>query len=164
MRYPKSIENFLPRDDEPVISKARKIKELDNLCEQFLPPSIGRHAHAANLKEGTLVMFADNPAIAAKLKLYSEGLCEFLAKRRPEVSSVSVRVQPAAQGEKTIRVGKASALSEGALRGLAQLRERLPESPARRALSSLLERHGQGTAGNGATVTPKAKAPPDRAR
>lgn len=154
MRYPKSIARFLPVENEPAIAKALKIKELESLCKQFLPPTLARHTHAANLKDGSLVVLADNPAAAAKLKLYAESLGEFLAKRRPEVSSVSVRVQPAAQTAQPPKIGKTRILSEEAVRGLTELHEQLSDSPARQALTSLLKHHGR--------ETPRSKAgPPD---
>lgn len=151
MRFPNSIDRFLPADGEPVVAKARRINDLARLCEQFLPAALARHARAANLKDGTLVILADNSAVAAKLKLFSESLGEYLSKRRPEVNSVSVRVQPALQGAPEARPPKNSALSPAALQELSRLHQRLSDSPARRALAVLLARHD-----------PKASAPPAR--
>ena len=140
-RFPNSIDRFLSADSEPVLAKARRINELARLCAQFLPPALARHARAANLKGGTLVILADNPAIAAKLKLFSESLAEYLAKQRAEVNSVSVRVQPGHGAAQEPLPDKNCALSPATLESLGRLHQGLPESPARRALGVLLAHH-----------------------
>lgn len=96
-----------------------------------------------NLKDGRLVLLAATPAAAAKLKLLSESLGKYLSEQGAKVNSVSVRVQPenAPVEEVTPRgqTGPARALSRDAEKALRALYDKLPESPARRALKTLLD-------------------------
>ena len=94
-----------------------------------------------NLKDGRLVVLAATPAAAAKLKLLSESLGKYLSEQGAKVNSVSVRVQPGNPGVQEVTFGAQRALSPGAQKALRGLYERLPESPARRALKTLLDHH-----------------------
>jgi len=75
-----NIDRILSADDnlQPVVEKARAIRELSRLCNAFLPPELARQAQAANFKDGKLVILAANSAAAAKLKLLAESLGVFL--------------------------------------------------------------------------------------
>ena len=139
-----SIDRILSADDDiqPVVEKARAIRELSRLCSEFLPPELARHAQAANLKDGKLLILAANPAAAAKLRLISESLGVFLSKQRAKVSGVSIRVQPNASHRADAASHKNVRISTASLAELAALHARLGDSPAREALRALLERHG----------------------
>lgn len=138
---PPRIDTLLATDSEmqPVLAKARQINALANLCKEFLPPELACQVRPANLLGDKLVVLAANSAAAAKLKLLSGSLSDFLAKRGAKVNSVSVKVQP---GE-TVDPDAAKAISkrvpQGALSALSELYATLSESPARQALKRLLE-------------------------
>jgi len=124
---------------QPVVAKAREIGALSKLCFDFLPSELARLVRAVNLRDRQLVLHAASPAAAAKLKLLSEALRKFLSEQRAEVNSVSVRVQPDAGPVAYVTPRRAAALSPAALGELRGLYERLPDSPARRALKTLLD-------------------------
>src|SRR4029077_17330901 len=78
---------------------------------------------------------------AAKLKLLSEALLAFVMQQGAQVNSVSVRVQPGA-GQENVTVSRPPRrLSATVLEGLQALHRRMPESPARSALKTLLDHH-----------------------
>jgi hypothetical protein len=138
---PSKVGRLLASDAslQPVVEKARQINALSKLCFDFLPPGLARLVRAVNLKDRQLVLLAASPAAAAKLKLLSEALLTFVMQQGAEVNSVSVRVQPAA-GPENVTVARASRrLSGTALEGLRELYQRMPESPARTALKTLLD-------------------------
>ncbi|MDA8110535.1 MAG: DciA family protein [Betaproteobacteria bacterium] len=140
MRPPK-IDRYLTADGglRPVVEKAREIAALSRLCESVLPPEIARQVRAANLKDGTLVLLAPNSAAAAKLRLLSESLCNFLLLQGTKVNLVSVRVQPTASRRTPDAAShKQARLSPAALAELDRLYETLADSPAREALKALL--------------------------
>ncbi|HXZ51572.1 MAG TPA: DciA family protein [Burkholderiales bacterium] len=139
---------------QPVLEKAREIRELSRLCNEFLPPELGPLVQAANLKDGKLVLLAANPATAAKLRLLAESLGVFLAKERPKVSGVSIRVQPNASRHSDVAARKSVRFSASNLADLEALHARLADSPARSALGMLLEHH----------ASMPAKSPPTDAR
>ena len=133
---------------QPIVEKAREINALSKLCFDFLPPGLARLVRAVNFNERPgdrqLVLLAASPAAAAKLKLLSETLRKYLSEQGAEVNSVYVRVQPdrlqPAAGPGAIARSSAQ-LSQSALDALQALYRRLPDSPARRALKTLLDHH-----------------------
>ena len=139
--HPTKVGRLLDADPglQPVIAKARELAALSRLCVDYLPVELARRIRAVNLKDGRLVLLAATPAAAAKLKLLSESLGKYLSERGAKVNSVSVRVQPenAAVEEVTSRPRKV--LSRDAEKALRELYEKLPDSPARRALKTLLD-------------------------
>ena len=130
---------------QPVIAKAREISALSKLCFDFLPPGLARLVRAINLNnrpgDRQLVLLAASPAAAAKLKLLSETLRKYLSEQGAEVNSVYVRVQPGAWSVTEVTTRTPRRLSASALGELQDLYRRLPNSPARRALKTLLDHH-----------------------
>jgi hypothetical protein len=140
---PSKIGRVLASDAslQPVVEKARQIGALSKLCFDFLPPGLARLVRAINLKDRQLVLLAASPAAAAKLKLLSEALLAFVMQQGAQVNSVSVRVQPGA-GQENVTVSRPPRrLSATVLEGLQALHRRMPESPARSALKTLLDHH-----------------------
>lgn len=128
---------------QPVVAKAREISTLSKLCFDFLPPGLARLVRAISfndrLRDRQLVLLAASPAAAAKLKLLSEALCKFLLQHGAQVNSVSVRVQPG-PGLQTVAIERQSRrLSSSAIDALQALHDKLPDSPARKALKTLLD-------------------------
>jgi hypothetical protein len=138
------INRFLAAggDFQPLMEKAREIEALSKLLDGFLPPELAPLARVANFKEGKLVIHAANGPAAAKLKLLSESLGVYISKQRSQVNSVSVRVQPGGGGMPDAAPQKQALMSKVALQELAALYTRLPDSPFRKTLKSLLERRG----------------------
>ena len=146
---PPRIDHLLATDGDlqPVVAKAREINALATLCKEFLPPELASQVRPANLQGGKLVVLAANTAAAAKLKLLSGSLSDFLVKRGAKVNSVSVKVQPgegAAAGPVAARPARVSAPTFAVLSALYQS---LGDSPARAALGRLLARETRARPG-----------------
>ncbi|MBM3367017.1 MAG: DUF721 domain-containing protein [Betaproteobacteria bacterium] len=145
---PSRIVRLLRSDAElqPLVEKALEINALSRLCGDFLPPELAQRVRAANLKDGQLVVLAATPAAAAKLRLLSDSLCQFLQKEGAKVNSVSVRVQPGAA--RPTGPGKpVRKLSPQAASALRKLHQALADSPARSALKNLLDHQVRPEAG-----------------
>jgi hypothetical protein len=140
---PSKVGSLLASDAglQPVIAKARQISALSKLCFDFLPPGLARLVRAVNLRDQQLVLLATSPAAAAKLKLLSEALLNYLLEQRAQVNSVSVRVQPGAGNVAEVTPRPPRRISTGALESLQALYRKLPDSEARRALKTLLDHH-----------------------
>jgi hypothetical protein len=131
---------------QPVIAKTRQINALSKLCFDFLPPGLARLVRAINCNDRPgdrqLVLLAASPAAAAKLKMLSEALQKHLLQQGAEVNSVLVRVQPVQGQSRPLADADArqsASLSRSALEALQALYLRLPESPARKALKTLID-------------------------
>jgi hypothetical protein len=144
VRTPK-IGSLLASDAglQPVIAKARDINALSKLCFDFLPPGLARLVRAVSLNDRPgdrqLVLLAASPAAAAKLKLLSEALCKFLLQHGAQVNSVSLRVQPGPDRSPVAIERQPRRLSRSAIDALLALHGKLPDSPARTALKTLLD-------------------------
>jgi len=141
MQLPR-IDRFLARDNDlqPVVAKAREIDALSKLCDEFLPPELAAQLRPANLQGGKLVVLAANAAAAAKLKLLSESLGDFLSKRGAKVNSVSVKVQPGGINTAPSAAVRSAHIPPLGFAALSELYAKLGDSPARRALERLLAR------------------------
>ena len=130
---------------QPVVEKARQINALSKLCFDFLPPGLARLVRAITFNDRPndrqLVLLAASPAAAAKLKLLSEALLTYVTQQGAQVNSVSVRVQPGAGPENVTAARAPRRLSGVALEALRALHQKLPDSPARKALKTLLDHH-----------------------
>lgn len=153
---PPRIDQLLATDSDlqPVVAKAREINALANLCTEFLPPELASQVRPANLQGGKLVVLAANSAAAAKLKLLSGSLSDFLAKRGAKVNSVSVKVQPGESAAVAPVAARPTRVSAPTFAVLSELYESLGDSPARAALGRLLAGETQ--------VQPGFEAPPAR--
>jgi hypothetical protein len=138
---PSKIGKVLASDPglQPVVAKAREINALAKLCGDFLTPGPARLIQAINLTDRQLVLLAATPAAAAKLKLLAEALRKYLLRQGAEVNSVSVRVQPSPGPARDAPARQPARLSRAALDDLQALYLKLPESPARSALRTLLD-------------------------
>jgi hypothetical protein len=110
-----------------LMPQARRLLELRQLLANLLPEPLARACTVANYKHGKLVVFAENNAIAAKLRLLSPTLCDRLSNSGVQVTEMDIGVQaPDAAREKR---SKSAALTGPAVASLAELASQLPDSP-----------------------------------
>src|SRR6266849_10445887 len=119
---------FLNQPDgiAPLMPQARRLIELREILAAVLPESLARCCSIANYKQGKIVIFAVNGAIAAKLKLMLPTLSEQLSKRAFEVTGMEVRVQAFHSGLEVVE--KSAKMTSEAASGLTRLSEQLPDS------------------------------------
>jgi len=127
---------------QPLLAKTRDLRAAAGLVHGFLPAELAREVRVANIRDGQLTLIAANSAAAAKLKLLGPALSQLLQKRRFQVNSVWVRVQPNRSSAAPSGVQKVVHFSTSALGSLRALHARLAPSPARDALAKMLRRHG----------------------
>ena len=132
---------FLNQPDgiAPLMPQARRLIELREILAAVLPESLARCCSIANFKQGKVVIFAANGAIAAKLKLMLPTLLEQLSKRAIEVTGLEVCVQPLASDRQLVE--KSAKMSVEAVSRLARLCEQLPDSELKITLVKIAARH-----------------------
>jgi hypothetical protein len=131
LNQPDGIASLMPQ--------ARRLIELREILAAILPESLARCCSIANYKQGKVVIFAANGAIAAKLKLMLPTLSEQLSKRAREVTGLEVCVQPLASDPQVTE--KSAKISPGAALELAKVCEQLPDSELKIALGKFAFRH-----------------------
>jgi hypothetical protein len=133
LSQPDAIASLMPQ--------ARRLIELREILAAALPESLARHCSIANYKQGKVVVFAANSAVAAKLKLLSPGLSEELSRRAIEVTGLEVRVQPLnSEGQP---VEKSAKMSIAAIGAVGRLAGQLSDSELKTALARIAGR-GRG--------------------
>lgn len=124
--------------------EARRLAELEQLLFEATPRTLAEATRVKNLRAGTLVLSADNAAVAAKLRQLAPRLLLHIRKREPEVNGIRVEVQPAQP-----RGGPAGSpvkrpLAAAAITNFQSLAAGLRDSPLKGALTRLVERHKKG--------------------
>jgi hypothetical protein len=134
-------EHYLDKDAAAgrVMAHARLLLKLSRRFEAVAPAGLRHSAHVANYKLGTIIIHADNGAVAAKIRQLSQRLSSELSKGGTECNGIEVKVQPRQiPSQSTSSTQKP--LSGKAIGILQSASESLPEGPLRKALDNLLQR------------------------
>ena len=135
------LEHFLDNDAAAgrVMAHARLLLKLGQRFEALAPVALRNAARVANYKSGTVVIHADNGAVAAKIRHMSQRLGSELSKGGVECNGIEVKVQPR-QIPCQSTGSHQKPLSGKAFGALSSTLETLPAGPLRQALENLLER------------------------
>lgn len=137
----KGPEHYLDKDAAAgrVMAHARLLLKLSRRFEAVAPAGLRHSAHVANYKLGTIIIHADNGAVAAKIRQLSQRLSNELSKGGAECSGIEVKVQPRQiPSQSTSSTQKP--LSGKTIGVLQATTDKLPEGPLRKALDNLLKR------------------------
>jgi len=120
-----------------LMPQAKRLLELRQVLLETLPAQLAEFANVANFRQGKVIIFAANSAIAAKLKMLGPGLKDRLVDRGLQVTALEIEVQPR---QNTLpEPAKAAVLSDAARQALARLESQLPDSKLKSSVSALLE-------------------------
>lgn len=121
-----------------VNSKVRLLLSIQSALGEALPAPLAETASAASLTDGKLVLFADNGAVAAKLKQMTPRILAFLRMRKFQVTAIQVQVQ--VKNRPNPLPHKQFSLSEAAANSICECSERLNASALKSALQRLSSR------------------------
>ena len=139
---PKSLNSFLEDGISSLLPQTQRLLEIRQVFAKILPANLRRSSAIANFKQGKIVLFAANSAVAAKLKLLAPALQDDLVKSGYQVTAMEVQVQPSSPPEKPRE--KRATLSLEAGRHLADLSNQLPDSKLKKIVSSMADRSRSG--------------------
>ncbi|MBE0612639.1 MAG: DUF721 domain-containing protein [Burkholderiales bacterium] len=128
-----------------LLPQAERLIELRRIYSKLVPQQLLRSSSIVNYRQGTVVIFADNNAIAAKLRLLSPRLVNDFSKSGAEVTGIRLEVQPRPSPVKEL-AAKHARLGQAGAESLDTLAKRLPDSRLKQALASLAKR-GESEAG-----------------
>jgi hypothetical protein len=134
-------EHYLDKDAAAgrVMAHARLLLKLSRRFEAVAPAGLRHSAHVANYKSGTIIIHADNSAVAAKIRQLSQRLSDELSKGGAVCNGIEVKVQPRQIPSRSMSSTQ-KPLSGKAIGVLRSTTESLPEGPLRNALDHLLKR------------------------
>jgi len=122
-----------------LLPQAERLIELRRIYSELVPQQLLRSSSIVNYKHENVVIFAENNAIAAKLKLLSPRLVNDFSKRGVEVTGIRLEVQPRQKPLKA-PTPKQAKLSAAGAESLEALAKRLPDSRLKQAVTEMVER------------------------
>ena len=133
----KNLDAYLVQADgiNSLMPQAKRLLELRHVLLQVLPKPLAESATVANYRQGKIVIFAANSAIAAKLTLLGPTLKDRFATRGLQVTALEIEVQPSqVTGSMP---PKAAVLTDRAREALAVLASQLTESELKSIVSTM---------------------------
>lgn len=140
------IQRFLGSGDAlaRLADHAARLRRLQAVFEQHVPPALQAACSVANYKDGKLVLLARGGAAAARLKQIAPTLVEQFAAAGVAVAAVQVKVQIVENVEPR-RAPPQRRLSDAGRLSLSELSATLPpDSPLRESLQRLVRRSRPG--------------------
>ena len=136
----KNLDAYLMQADgiDSLMPQAKRVLELRHVLLEILPKPLADLATVANYRQGKIVIFAANSAIAAKLTLLGPTLKDRFVTRGLQVTALEIEVQPS-QGTASMPP-KAAVLTDKAREALADLASQLTESELKSTVSTMAGR------------------------
>lgn len=124
---------------QALLQQAQKLLALQLAWNEVAPKPLAAASRVGALRQQTLIVYANNGAIAGKLRQLVPSLLEKIQKRGVEITAIRVDVQVEAlpPGKKP----KDLTVSHNALSSLEKLERSLADSPLKNALHTLIQRH-----------------------
>lgn len=138
--HAKNLDAYLDQADgiNSLIPQAKRLIELRHILLEALPGSLAGRATLANYRQGKVVIFAANAAIAAKLKLLGPTITDCFARRGLQVTALNIEVQPGRAPCQ--QPEKHAVLTSAARESLAGLSKQLPDSELKNRITALADR------------------------
>jgi len=135
--HSKNLSAYLVQADgiDALMPQAKRLLALRQVLRDSLPEPLGKNSTVANYRQGRLVLYAANAAIAAKIKLLRPALVARYASMGLEVTAMDIEVQPDEVKDAAPR--KAAILSQNARRSLTELCSQLPESELKSVIAAI---------------------------
>ena len=135
----KAVADFLSHEEGAgaLMGQAKLLLALGRVIEPLVPIPLRKLYRVANYKQGTLLLFAANNSVAAKLRLLAPSLIEACLHRGTAVKELKVEVRPPAFPP-TVRTAKRAFLSGNAKQTLKKLENSLDEGELRRRVRALV--------------------------
>lgn len=124
---------------QTLMQEAKKLLALQNAWDEIAPKPLTTASKVGAVHGQTLIVYASNGAVAAKLRQLAPSLLAKFQERAVEVTAIRVDVQ--VEAPPPARKQKDLALSRNALNNLEELERSLATSPLKNALQTLIHRH-----------------------
>ena len=125
--------------------EARRIAELQQVFLKIAPHPLTQACCVKQLRAGTLLLLAENAAIAAKVKQLFPRLLAFYQKLGWEITSIRVEVQVTESAPRPAAGRTRKRLSIETIDNLERLAASLEDSPLKQALTNMVaHQRGKG--------------------
>lgn len=120
--------------------QAQRLAELQQVLFEAVPPLLASATRVKSCRAGTLILLADNAAVAAKLRQLAPRFFDHLRKRAIEVSGIRVEVQVAVRQTELPTRSRKRPIPVDAVDDFRALAKSLKDSPLKAAVSRLVQR------------------------
>ncbi|HXZ97196.1 MAG TPA: DciA family protein [Burkholderiales bacterium] len=122
---------------QSLIKQVQCLIDMQQVFTEIAPKPLAQSGRVGRFAHSSLLLFADNGAMAAKLKQLTPSLLINFQKRGYKVTAIRVEVQPP---HPRTPLPRKTGLSGKALNHVHELAARLPDSPLRTAVQNMLAR------------------------
>lgn len=122
-----------------LLPQAERLLELRRIYSKAVPEQLLRSSSVVNYRQQQVVIFAENNAVAAKLRLLSPRLVNDFLKCGVEITGIRLEVQPRQAPGKDL-MHKRAMLSRAGAESLDALARQLPDSRLKQALAQMVAR------------------------
>lgn len=138
-----TIGNLLAASDElkTLSARARRLRQLQTLYVGSAPRELAQSSRVRNLRGGTLLICADNAAIAAKLRQLAPTLLASIRKSEAEITGIRIEVQVSGGLHERVPKSRKTPLPADAIQEFDSLAKRVPDGTLKAALTRMVRRH-----------------------
>jgi hypothetical protein len=125
-------------------ARTRRLRELQTLYVRSAPRDLASSSRVKSFRAGTLVISADNAAVAAKLKQLAPRVLVSIREIEGEVTGIRIEVQVSGGQPEARRKSPKSGLPPEAIKKFGELAESVGNEDLKAALGRLVRRHSKG--------------------
>jgi hypothetical protein len=145
-----TLGNLLVATDElkALTAGVRRMQKLQSLYARTAPRDLAKSSRVKSCEAGTLLVSADNAAVASKLKQLAPRLLVSIRENEAEITKIRIEVQVGGRAPGRVYQPQKKALTPGTLSKLDGLAAGMPEGSLKSALARLVRRQRDATAGS----------------
>ena len=124
-------------------ARTRRLRELQTLYDRSAPRELASSSRVKSYRAGTLVISADNAAVAAKLKQLAPRVLVSIREIEGEVTAIRIEVQVSSRHSEGRRKPLKSGLPPEAIKKFEELASSVVNEDLKSALGRLVRRHSR---------------------
>lgn len=139
---PQPVQGFIESDEclHSLQTHVQEIMQAQRIWKKIVPAGLAQASRIGQIEAGTVSVYADNGAAAAKLRQLVTRITASLVEHGIEVAAIRIKVRAQAIPTRQRTVNKPQ-LTNVALQQLDDLQQRLEAGSLKTALTTLLHRH-----------------------
>lgn len=139
----RKLDSFFSESGSPLSRlalAAQRLNVISRIWETVAPIGLARSCRVGRLDDGVLSLYADNGAIASKIKQQLPSLLDSFQRRGMKITGIRVEVQVKIPLTAT-RIAPKLGISSQGLSSFEKLDAELPDSKLKEALANLIKHH-----------------------
>lgn len=137
------LSQLLDASDElkALAARTRRMRQLQTLYVGSAPRALAQASRIKNFQRGTLVVAADNAAIATKLRQMAPRLLETIRKTESEITAIKIEVHVSGAARERVALSRKTALTRDAVEKFEALAKQVGNADLKTALARLARHH-----------------------